>query len=367
MGACELSRPNQVVVDARAFASNLECVRRLIPDGTEIWQVCKGDGYGLGLRVAMELGIANGISQFCAGTPEEALLLKDIQPDARVLLFPAALPEDIGDLSASGIIVTAHNSASLEAVLRTKPDTPFFIKVDTGLHRYGFGYDQWQQSLETYRGSGHGGLCGIYTHFGQNQADNLQPAIAAYDRFLDLARATLGSQVSGMASASHSLFSAPDLGYARVDPGRALYGMLSPEETHGSQLQPVVSKITSRLLEVRALDKNTAVPIGYGGADFSGDRIGVFPIGHFDGLPFGQPLGSVFIRGREAPVIARTLLASIVDLGGIAEAQPGDEVVLVGQSGALSRDLFAFAATLKTNVTALHFGFIRNLPKTLKE
>lgn len=359
-----LTRPNRVTVDPAAFAHNLALVRSLLPPDTGIWQVCKGEGYGLGTDLAAMLGHDAGLRRFCAGTPEEAIALRERHPGAQVLLFPAAAPQDLPALARLGVTLSVHNRRSLEAVLAV-PGAAFLFKVDTGLHRYGFDLADWPAALDSYARAGHGGLRGVYTHLGQAQAGRTGPALALYDRFVAMATARLGGAIPRLLAASHTLFAHPGLPYEQVDPGRALYGMLAPDETGGRALRPVVTAITSRLVEVRAVGGDEAASIGYGeGRLARGGRIGVFPIGHFDGLA-GCALGTVLIRGHEAPVLSRTLLASIVDLSAIPAAAEGDEVVLAGHSGQRHRDVFALAETLRTSVTLLHFGLIRHLPKSL--
>ncbi|WP_323039695.1 alanine racemase [Gemmobacter sp.] len=355
-------RPNRVTLDPAAFAHNLALVRGLLPPGTRIWQVVKGDGYGLGVTRAADLGWQAGLRAFCAGTPDEALALRASHPAARVLLFPSAAASDLPDLARQGITVTAHDATSLDTLLRRTDNAGFLIKVDTGLHRYGFAPEDWPVALADLRASGHSGLQGIYTHFSQSRvAAGTDGPLVLFERFLTRAHQILGHRPPAMAAASPALLAGSALTYPMVDPGRALYGMLPPDQAGGHVLRPVVSAITSRLLDCRNISPGDS--IGYGPAAGAVSRIGAFPIGHFDGLPASGPLGTVLIRGAEAPVLARTLLASLVDLSAIPAAQTGDEVVLAGRSGDRHRDLFQLAQTLETSATMLHFGLVRALPK----
>lgn len=355
-------RPNRVVLDPGAFAHNLGIVRGLLPTGATIWQVVKGDGYGLGVLRAARLGWQAGLRHFCAGTPGEALALRAEWPGARVLLFPSAATEALPDLAARGVTVTAHDAASLDTLLRRAPGAGFWVKVDTGLHRYGFGPDGWDAALEALRASGAVGLQGIYTHFSQARvAAGTAGPLDLFDRFLTRAQAVLGRSLPAMAAASPAVLNGPPLPYAMADPGRALYGMLPPDQAGGHVLRPVVAAITSRLLDCRRIAPGES--LGYDGAAGKAGRIGTFPIGHFDGLPAAGPLGSVLIRGQVAPVVGRTLMASLVDLSAIPEARSGDEVVLAGPCGGAQRDLFRLAETLGTSATLLHFGLVRHLPK----
>lgn len=359
------SRPNLVTLDEAAFAANLACVRSILPPETGIWQVCKGDGYGLGLLRAADLGYRAGLRNMCAGTPEEAVALRSAYPDVDILLFPSAQSSDLPELAALGITLTVHNRASLTAVLDHAPGARFWFKVDTGLARYGFGEADFPEALEQYRKAGHGGLRGVYTHLSQAQAPaSATTPLIRYEQMLAIVRAKIDRPLLSMAAASPTLFSHPQLPYDCADPGRALYGMLPPPEAGGHHLRPVVKSVTSVLMDSRDLSQATA-SLGYGkdAVVTKVTRVGTMPMGHFDGLSATGELGTVLIRGKEVRVLSRTLLASIIDLSNVPEAVDGDVITLVGHSGSLERDLFGFAASMRTSATALHFTLIRNLPK----
>jgi alanine racemase len=271
------------------------------------------------------------------------------------------------ELAALGITLTVHNRESLSAVLDHAPGARFWFKVDTGLARYGFSEAGWPQVLEQYRNAGHEGLRGVYTHLGQAQASTgATTSIIRYEQMLAIARTIIDRPLLSMAAASPTLLSRPPLAYDCADPGRALYGMLPPSEAGGHHLRPVVTSVTSVLLDSRDVSEVTA-SLGYGkdGPSFEVTRVGTVPIGHFDGLSAAGEPGSVLIRGKEVRILARTLLASIVDLSDVPEAVDGDVITLVGRSGSMERDLFGFAASMQTSVTALHFTLIRNLPKVV--
>lgn len=358
-----LSRPNSVEIDAKAFADNLTSLRSALRPGTEIWQVCKGDGYGMGTVRAAKLGAACSINRFCAGTPDEALALRDAFPKARILLFPSAAAEDLPALAAQGITLTIHNGASLDELAAKAPQATCWLKLDTGLHRFGFDSHTWSDVLAKLRHGALPGLEGVYTHFGQtSDPDRMAASLAFYDTCLAAAREATGRRLFSMVAASPTLLMHPALPYDFVDPGRALYGMLPPDQCCGIQLCPVVRSIRSRLLDSRALDPGGSV--GYGAAGRgSVKRVGVFPIGHFDGLSAQGPLGTVLIRGTEVPVLARTLLSSIVDLTSVPDAQDGNEITLVGHSLGVERDIHAFADCMNSSATLVHFGLVHALPK----
>lgn len=356
-----IARPAWAEIDSTAFAANLAVLRDLLPPGRAIWQVCKGDGYGLGTLRAAAMGAACGIDRFCAGTPDEALALRAAQPGAQVLLFPSASPGDLPALARAGVIVSLHNRASLAAILRHAPKARCWLKIDTGLHRYGLDAESWPEALSALRAGALPGLEGVYTHFSQSGGTTAAgAALSLFDRCLAEARAATRRTLPAMVAASPLLLARPDLPYEAVDPGRALYGMLQPAA--GPALRPVVRAIRTVLLDSHSLPQGATV--GYGGpVDRPPTRTGAFPVGHFDGLPARPPFGRVLIRGRAAPVLGRTLLASMVDLSDIPDARDGDPVTLVGQDGDRALTMQDLADDLALSVTDLHFGLVRALPK----
>ncbi|MCB1387895.1 MAG: alanine racemase [Rhodobacteraceae bacterium] len=355
------ARPNSVEIDPGALASNLATLRGLLRPGTVIWQVCKGDGYGLGTERAASLGAAAGIDRFCVGTPDEALALRRAQPRAQVLLFPSALAADLPALARAGVTVSLHSRESLAAIRAGAPDARCWLKIDAGLHRYGFDEAAWPDVLSALRSGALPGLQGIYTHFSQSaDPGTTDAALSLYDRLLAAACAAAGRPLASMVAASPLLLARPDLSYDQVDPGRALYGIMQPAA--GPALRPVVTAVRSVLLDCRTLPPGET--IGYGAPTVPGPRrVGTFPLGHFDGLNTRPPYGKVLIRGRHAPVLGRTLLASIVDLSAIDEARAGDRVTLVGTDGTAEIGAEELAADLGVTLTELHFGLVRAVPK----
>ena len=361
-------RPNLVTIDAGAFARNIGKVRAGLRRSVDIFQVCKGDGYGLGVENAVRLGLAAGIRAFCVGDPDEALRAREVAPAAEILLFPSALPQALAPLAARGITLTAHNRESLHAILEAGAEARFFFKVETGLSRYGFCEGDWADVLGAYARTGWTSCRGVYSHLGQAMREHAGESLKRFDGHLRVARRHIRHDFASMVASSLTLCAHPDLPCSAVDPGRLLYGMLSGDECPAFRTEPVVERISSRLLQVTGFEKGQRVRIGYAdGIEIpAGGRIGVFPIGTLDGLSSGNALGEVLIGGQPAKAIGRTLMHSIVDLGRHGQAAVGDEVVLVGRQANREISLLQCAQSMNTSVTALHFSLVRNLPKLVR-
>ena len=66
-------------------------------------------------------------------------------------------------------------------------------------------------------------------------------------------------------------------------------------------------------------------------------KIAILPVGYYDGLD--RKLGNngyVLIKGEKAKIVGRVCMnMMVVDVSGIADVSPEDEVVLIGKQGGL--------------------------------
>ena len=92
--------------------------------------------------------------------------------------------------------------------------------------------------------------------------------------------------------------------------------------------------VKARIAAIQGLQPGETVGYGMRYSAPSPRRIAVLPLGYGDGFPRVRNQGSVLIRGRRAPIIGGVAMdAVIVDITDIAEAQIGDEAVLMGRQG----------------------------------
>ncbi len=93
---------------------------------------------------------------------------------------------------------------------------------------------------------------------------------------------------------------------------------------------------TSRIAHLKIGRSGESVGYGCTVRLESDTRIAVIPVGYFEG--YERALSNrgawVLIRGKRARLLGRVMMNMIVaDVQHIADAQPGDEVVLIGRQG----------------------------------
>jgi alanine racemase len=93
--------------------------------------------------------------------------------------------------------------------------------------------------------------------------------------------------------------------------------------------------LTSRVVAVKGLRSGEGVGYGWRFTTDVPRTIAVIPAGYADGIDTrlgGR--GNVLIRGRRIPIVGAVSMDMItVDVTGLDDVQPGDEVVILGRQG----------------------------------
>lgn len=349
-------RDNVCTADLSAFLHNVHEARKILRPSTRIFQVIKGSGYGLGIETALRLGVAAGIDSFCAGTPSEALFARKFAPKAEVLLFSSTPPSLLPGLVSSGVIVTVNSEESLAVLLQSGAEGRFFVEVDFGGGRFGLGAPQLERVLRAVQGQDRLTCVGVYTHFGKPKPTVLDAGVLRFDALLRQVRDALPGPVLSMVASSAPMLMRPHLPYDAVDPGSLLYGLYSTDEV---PTKPVLAELRSHLIQVTRVRAPTELALGYGERVMvpASGTYGVFPLGWLDGLsPRPSASESVVTHGERVPVIARTLLNSLVDLSGLkSSASVGDALALVGGRGESAISLVEAAEMHGLSTTQFQF------------
>jgi alanine racemase len=247
----------------------------------------------------------------------------------------------------------------------------YHLKIDTGMNRLGFRFDNLQRTLPELLASPNLELGAIYTHFAT--ADDPESVLfgeqrARFERALkeieDIQRGTRGTRraIDSAVSAgsafdrewyAHAANSAALLRdsrvwYDRVRPGLLLYGLVPPPLGSTIALRPALS-LTSRIVAVKGIRPGEGAGYGMKFTPETASTIAIVPAGYADGLDLRLAgRGSVLIRGRRAPIVGAVSMDMLTaDVTGL-EVSPGDEVVIIGAQGADRIDVREMAAQIGT-------------------
>jgi len=309
---------------------------------TQVIAVVKANAYGHGAeRVALALEAAGAGLLACADI-EEGIVLRRAGVRAPILVFGALSVSDLDGLFEFSLTPTISSPAAARAVqaaaAKHSKTLRYHLKIDTGMNRLGFRHDNLRRSLPELLGSPNLRLEAIFTHFAtaddpertffNEQREHFETALKTIDE--------LGGRDRHVVHAANSAATLRDsrVWYDMVRPGLLLYGIVPPPMATTIPLTPVMS-LTSRVVAVKGLRPGEGV--GYG-LRFHAEKpvtTAVIPAGYADGIDLRvSGRCHVLIRGRRVPIVGAVSMDMMtVDVTGLDDVSPGDEVVIIGRQG----------------------------------
>ena len=351
-------RPTFAHIDLDAVRANYRAVLSYVGGGAgrpDVIAVVKANGYGHGaVPVARALETAGAGMLACADI-EEGVELRRGGVRASILVFGALSVSDLDGVFTHGLTPTISSpfaARSLrDAATRRGVRVVCHLKIDTGMNRLGFRYDNLAQTVpEVLDGPGLE-IGAVYTHFATAE-DRAHPLFdvqrARFDEAVRcLAELGLRPRLKHAAN-SAALLRERASWYGAVRPGLLLYGV-APEGYAGAlPLTPVMS-LRSRVVAVKGMRAGETAGYGARSPVTRPTTIAVVPAGYADGLDVRiAGRGSVIVRGRRVPVMGSVCMDSItIDVTGL-DVTPGDEVVLLGTQAGASIDAGEVAAAIGT-------------------
>ncbi|NDL66150.1 alanine racemase [Clostridiales bacterium F-3ap] len=158
----------EIVVDLDRIGENVEVLRKHLKDpGTRFMAVVKCDAYGHGM-VPVARAVQDRVDCFGVGTLEEGVALRQAGIVKPVLVLGPV--EDYRTLQGAGLQATIGSWSALE-LLESQlegADAPLevHLKVDTGMHRFGFQPREMEKVLEAVGRQPKVQVRGVYSHFG---------------------------------------------------------------------------------------------------------------------------------------------------------------------------------------------------------
>ncbi len=352
-------RPTVARVDLGVLTRNYrhiaEAVGRERPDRAApgIIAVIKANAYGHGaVQVARALEDAGADLLACADI-EEGAALRAAGVRAEILVFGALSVSDLDGLFDGRLTPTISTPGAARAVqaaaARYRQRVRYHLKIDTGMNRLGFRFDNLRRTLPELLASDHLDLEAVYTHFAT--ADD--PGSALFDdqrRRFDRALADIEAMGARPrfrhAANSAALLRDARVWFDRVRPGLLLYGIVPPPLASTVELSPAMT-LVSKVVAVKGLRAGDIT--GYG-ARFTADRpttVAIVPAGYADGLDLRMAGRSdVLIRGRRARIVGSMCMDMLMaDVTG-TDVSPGDDVVIIGSQDAERIDVREIAGAI---------------------
>ncbi len=334
-----------IELDLDNLRHNVNELRNAMQPGCELMAVMKAEAYGHGMYEMAVCVSRMGVNAFAVASIEEGIRLRRFGISGEILILGYTDPERAKELRRYDLTQTLIDDPYARLLNRQRQALKVHVKVDTGMHRLGFGVEETDRIAHVFSMK-HLKVCGIYTHL--CAADSLEAKdvrftkqqIGSFYRLLEKLKERGIAIPKVHIQSSYGLLNYPELPCDYVRAGIALYGVLSAPGDRTRlelDLRPVLS-LKTKVVLIRKIRKGESVGYGRTFTAERDSRIGVLPLGYGDGLPRNLSCGraQAVIRGQRVPVIGRICMDQLmVDLTDAQGISVGDTAAFIGWDGSL--------------------------------
>lgn len=359
-----------VDVNLSAVEHNAIEARAFVPKDTAIMAVIKGDAYGHGALMILPPLLASGISMVGVASVDEALQIRQADISEPILVLSVAPDWAMAQAISHQISLTVFTPAHCQALERVYNSTGIkanvHVKVDTGMHRIGVGWEEAADFITFCQAQPYMTVDGMFTHLAQ--ADSAEKTQLQMDRWTSVVDALAVKprwiHCANSSGTWHYPIQAPN-NVVRL--GLALMGYPSDRLPMPVTLKPVLG-LKARIVHIQSVQPGEGISYNHTIVNNTGKpmRVATLPLGYADGIPRSlSNKMSVLIQGQRCPQVGIiTMDQLMIDITEVKDAQIGDTVTVLGESGNESIRLNDWAALLGTIEYELMCGLRVRLPKT---
>jgi alanine racemase len=322
-------------VDLTSMVHNLNYFKSRLNPGTRIMGMVKAFAYGSGSEEVANLLQFHRVDYLGVAFADEGVDLRKNNITVPIMVmnpsedsFPLMLQHHLDPEVYSPRLFRA-----LIAFLQGRPCT-IHLKLDTGMHRLGFGEDDLVDLEVLLREHPHVRVASMFTHLSgadEKTHDSFSAEQAfRFTRMADRLEKALGYKPLRHLLNSSGILRFPEYQLDMVRLGIGLYG-IDPTEEGNANLRPVVT-LKTIISQIKHLKPGDTVGYGRRGKVEKAATLATLAIGYADGFSrrFSNGAGNVLIHGKLAPVKGNVCMdMTMVDMTGIS-AREGDEAIIFG-------------------------------------
>lgn len=314
---------SQASISLSALANNLRVARRCAPN-SRIMAVLKADAYGHGLsETAKALSDADA---FAVARIEEGITLRMRCGKPIIVLSGCSGKTAIELAGEHGLQVVIHTVNDWTILKAHCPHLPYWLKVDTGMHRLGLSLEDFQAIAQQADP-----VCqGIISHLSDAEESEWHISEKQYARLQVFKKLRPELPLSLANSAGLLYHKESHLQWVR--PGLMLYGC-NPGSQDCDTSRQLQAAMTFNSQVIALHDIEAGERVGYNGRFIASKptRIATIAVGYADGYPRHAKDGTpVWINGKTYPLAGKVSMDLItVDVSG-SDVALGDSVELWG-------------------------------------
>ena len=363
-----IERATRAIIDLGAISYNVAEIRKRIGNKRGLMAIVKADGYGHGAIEVSRAALISGADSLGVAIPEEGQLLREAGIEAPILVLGLIQPEEAYKVVKFRLAQTIDSIELLEALNqegdKASTKVNVHVKVDTGLGRIGVKPEDIVSFIRRVKSFKNLNIEGLFSQFsaaGERDKTFSERQLQLFDhavRELQLAGIELPKR---HIANSEAVLGLPESYYDIVRPGIMIYGLYRSKEVSRSiKLRPAMV-FKTKVAAVKVVPPGT--PISYGRTFITKKKttVATLPVGYADGYRrLLANRGETLIKGRRCLVIGSVCMdMSMVDISGVEDVQPGDEVILFGGEISVNE----VAAHIGTNVDEVVCAVGKRVPR----
>lgn len=334
---------SQCTINLAAIKHNIELLRRNLPPQTRMMPIVKAAAYGTQERMLARFLEECGIDILGVAHVDEGISLK--RSGARQSIFCLhAAPYEAEKVVDWGLEVGVSSLDCIKTLIEAAELKNAVVKVhlhvDTGMARFGCRPEDALPLARAIHAHPNLHLEGIMTHF--VAADDPSHDTFTIEQAGKLTQAIHAIEADGIPipwrhaanSSATQRLDFPHFNMVRI--GLAMYGLVRTAETRLSSQLRLALSLTTKLAGINLTHKDETVGYGRRWKSESDSRIGVIPLGYYDGLHRQYSnKAQVMIRGKKVPLVGSICMDyCMCDLSNVPEAEIGDTVLIFGEDDA---------------------------------
>lgn len=326
-------------INLAALKKNLDVFRGELSPGVKTMAMVKAFAYGSGSYEIASLLQHAGIDYLTVAYTDEGISLRKsgitlpimvMSPDATSFdrMIAWNLEPELFSFRSLGMFL------QIAQTLQVK-NYPVHIKLDTGMHRLGFGPDDIEQLGNELKDNVHIQVASIFSHLSASE----MPSEDEFTNLQALRFDTMSKQLMHVLPNSplrHLCNSAGivrhhALHYDMVRLGLGLYGVDGSQQLEGRLHQ--ISTLKTMIAQIHDVPAGESVGYGHKAMADHNRRIATICIGYADGYlrDLGNGNAYVLIHGQQARTIGSICMdMCMVDITDIPDAKEGDEATVFG-------------------------------------
>ena len=302
--------------------------------------MAKNKGCGLGLQMVSEMAVKYGAEYLSVANLEE--LIPILGYKSKFLLVGQRHRSELEFLAKNDIEiqVQTHDIAKEFAIAAAKLGkvAKVHVKVDTGLSRFGFRWEQAAADIEKIGRINNLKIAAVMTHFAMSDELDKSFVNLQYQRFTEV--------LNGLKAKPDMIHCCNTGGYLDLpafhhDLCRVgiLFSGNYPSKVcrrikHDNQELISVQTVRTRIAYIKTLEIGDMVGYGMHFKAKRKTRLAILPMGYGDGYPRLRNKGEALIAGQRVSIIGGVAMDSImIDITDCPMAEVDSDVVILGKQG----------------------------------